>query len=47
MLFYEDVEIILDLKIVVFFGKDILVFDYSEIIIKVFNCVVDKMEYEL
>lgn len=43
---HEDVEITLDLKTAASLGKDTLAFDHSEIIIKAFNRVVDKMEHE-
>ena len=39
-------EITLDLKTAASLGKDTLAFDHSEIIIKAFNRVVDKMEHE-
>ena len=41
-----DVEIILDLKSGSSTGKDTLAFDHSEIILKAFNRVSDKMEHE-
>ncbi|MGM0123343.1 NUDIX family hydrolase [Enterococcus sp. AZ194] len=41
-----DVEIILDLKTGLSTGKDTLAFDHSEIILKAFNRVSDKMEHE-
>lgn len=41
-----EVEIILDLKTAASIGKDTLAFDHSEIILKAFNRVANKMEHE-
>ncbi|KAF1300543.1 MULTISPECIES: NUDIX hydrolase [Enterococcus] len=41
-----DVEIILDLQTGTSYGRDTLAFDHSEIILKAFNRIANKMEHE-
>lgn len=46
ILTHDDVEIVLDLASGASLGKDTLAFDHSEIILKAFNRITNKMEHE-